>query len=202
MKGAWKSKPKSCRWYGGNMKRSKSMAERSFCLEKEEKMCLGNRRNGLSMEMTLILTKWQELPPAEKMAIIKGGRHSAGSNNRTHNTKSLYSNLPKHQTPPNTIHNLNHKLIFKFTHPPGFSLPQTCLSRFTAIFILVLFFVLRCKSCLSKKNCSLDCYGLCILVLGCHLQKATIATRPTSTTWWEFGPTPPIYSFTKKDTYI
>jgi hypothetical protein len=57
MKGVWKSKPKSCRRYGGNMKRSKSMAERSFCLEKEEKMCFGKSRNGLSMEMTLVLTK-------------------------------------------------------------------------------------------------------------------------------------------------
>jgi hypothetical protein len=38
------------------MKRSKSMAERSFCFEKEEKMCLRNNRNGLSMEMALVLT--------------------------------------------------------------------------------------------------------------------------------------------------
>jgi hypothetical protein len=57
MKGAWKNKPKSCRRYGENMKRSKSMAERSFCLEKEEKICLRKSRNDLSMEMTLVLTK-------------------------------------------------------------------------------------------------------------------------------------------------
>jgi hypothetical protein len=57
MKGAWKSKPKSGRQYGRNMKRSKSMVERSFCHEKEEKMCLGKSRNGLSMEMVFVLTK-------------------------------------------------------------------------------------------------------------------------------------------------
>ena len=33
------------------------MVERSFCLEKEEKMCFEKSRNGLSMEMTLVLTK-------------------------------------------------------------------------------------------------------------------------------------------------
>jgi hypothetical protein len=57
MKRVWKSKPKSCRHYGGNMKRSKSIVERNFCHEKEEKMFLGKRGNGLSMEMVHVLTK-------------------------------------------------------------------------------------------------------------------------------------------------
>ena len=35
-------------------------------------MCLGKRRDGLSIEMVLVLTKRQELPLAEKMTIIKG----------------------------------------------------------------------------------------------------------------------------------
>jgi hypothetical protein len=57
IKEAWKSKPKSCGQYGGNMKMSKSMVKRSFCLEKEENMCLGKSKNCLSMEMALVLTK-------------------------------------------------------------------------------------------------------------------------------------------------
>jgi hypothetical protein len=115
-------------------------------------------------------------------AIIKGGRHSAGSNNRTHNIrKSLYSNLLE---TPNTILNLKSTSSFQVCTPSWiFSPPNPVSQWFTAIFILVLFFVLRCKSCLSKKNCSLDCYELSILILGHHLQKATITTRPTSTAW-------------------
>ena len=116
MKEAWKSKLKSCRQYGGNMKKGKNMVERSFYFEKEEKMCLGKRRNGLSMEMAFVITKWQELPPAEKKrgAFIKGGRHSARSNNRTHNTKKP---IQQPSETPNTIHNLKTQTYLQVCTP-------------------------------------------------------------------------------------
>ena len=125
MKRAWKSKLKSCWQYSGNMKRSKSIAEKSFYLKKEEKMCLGNSGNGPLIEMVLVLTKWQELPPVEKRAIIKGG---------TQNTRRHIQH-PFKTSKVDIIHNLkpqNHLqacTLAWMNSPPNPSLAVLCMLR-------------------------------------------------------------------------
>ena len=140
----------------------------------------------------------KKAPSSGKNGNYKRGKalHKKKKNKTTHNTKKP---IQQPSETPNTIHNLKPQTHLQVCTPFWiFSPPKPS----PAVHYHICLSLVPCASMqhatIKWEELFIDCYGLCVLVLGRHLQKATIATRPTSTAWWEFGPTPSIYSFTKK----